>query len=152
MMSGLFYISGMALEEKRAWILAVVAAGAYAFYLTLVLPRLLDAPAADVPYAAALLWTAGTAVGTTIALHVAVRMAAPRDDGRRDERDREIGVFGEHVGHSFVVLGAVAALLLALAEADHFWIANALYLAFALSAITESISKIAAYRRGVPRW
>jgi hypothetical protein len=40
----------------------------------------------------------------------------------------------------------------AMAEADHFWIANALYLAFALSAVTESVSKIFAYRRGFQPW
>src|SRR3954447_24339887 len=34
----------------------------------------------------------------------------------QDERDREIGRFGDNVGQSFVVLGGVAALILALAQ------------------------------------
>jgi hypothetical protein len=42
----------------------------------------------------------------------------------------------------------VAALVLAMAEADHFWIANAVYLAFVLSALLGSAAKIVAYRRG----
>jgi hypothetical protein len=37
---------------------------------------------------------------------------------------------------------------LAMAEGDHFWIANAIYLAFVLSALTASVVKIVAYRRG----
>lgn len=39
------------------------------------------------------------------------------------------------VGQSFVVIGGVAALLMAMAEWEHFWIANVIYLAFVLSAI-----------------
>ena len=31
---------------------------------------------------------------------------------------------------------------------DQFWIANTLYMAFILSAITESVVRIVAYRRG----
>ena len=41
---------------------------------------------------------------------------------------------------------------MAMAEADHFWIANVIYLAFVLSAILGSIAKIVAYRRGFQPW
>lgn len=50
------------------------------------------------------------------------------------------------------MIGALAALVLALAEADHFWIANVIYLAFALSAVLGSVAKIFAYRRGFQSW
>jgi hypothetical protein len=56
------------------------------------------------------------------------------------------------VGQAFLVLGGVAALLLSLAEGDHFWIANTLYLAFVLSAVIGSAARIVAYRRGLPEW
>jgi hypothetical protein len=46
----------------------------------------------------------------------------------------------------------VAALLMAMAEWDHFWIANVIYLAFVLSAILGSVAKIVAYRRGFQPW
>ena len=42
-----------------------------------------------------------------------------------------------------------APLILAAAEADHFWIANTIYLAFVLSTVTGSVAKIVAYRRGL---
>ena len=75
---------------------------------------------------------------------------SPREAGKKDQRDREIYRFGEYIGQSFVVIGGVAALLMAMAEWDHFWIANVIYLAFVLSAILGSVAKIVAYRPGVP--
>jgi hypothetical protein len=39
--------------------------------------------------------------------------------------------------------------VLTLTEADHFWIANAIYVAFVLSAFVGTTVKLVAYRRGV---
>jgi cell division protein FtsW (lipid II flippase) len=71
---------------------------------------------------------------------------------KMDQRDREINRFGEYIGQSFVVIGGVAALILSMAEFDHFWIANAVYLAFVLSALLGSTAKVIAYRRGFQPW
>ena len=138
----------MALEEKRAWIMLVVAVGAYAVYLVVVLGRAGDAPLADVPYVPAMLWTIGGAIAAAIVLDIAAGINTHEDARLADQRDKEIGRFGEYAGQSFVVIGAVAALLLALAEVDHFWIANAIYLAFVLSAVLSSVTRIAGYRWG----
>ena len=46
----------------------------------------------------------------------------------------------------------LGALGLALAEVDHFWIANAIYTTFILAALTTSAVKIVAYRRGFQPW
>ncbi|MFI9455063.1 hypothetical protein [Amycolatopsis sp. NPDC052450] len=142
----------MALEEKRAWIMAVVTVFAYAAYLIVVFGRASSGAVVDVPYVAPLLWTVGAAIVASIVLHIAAAIASPRDAGRKDQRDREIGRFGEHVGQSFVVIGGVAALVMAMAELDHFWIANSVYLAFVLSSLLGSIAKIAAYRWGFQAW
>ena len=147
-----FTFDGVALEEKRAWIMAVVAICAYAVYLIVVLGRAGSVPLVDVPYVATLLWTVGAAIVASIVLHAAASIASPKDAGRKDQRDREIGRFGEHIGQSFVVIGGVAALVMAMAELDHFWIANAVYLAFVLSSLLGSIAKIAAYRWGFQTW
>jgi uncharacterized protein YqhQ len=69
-----------------------------------------------------------------------------------DERDRLIGALGDRVGSSFVVIGAVAAMLMAMAGWDRFWIANVIYLCFFLSAILSSVAKVIAYRKNVPQW
>jgi hypothetical protein len=150
MVSGLFYLELVTHEEKRAWILGISAIASYAVYLVVVLGRAGGRPLAEVPYVAALLWTVGTSIVATIVASILAAMVSK--DGGKDQRDREIGRFGEYVGHSFVVIGAVAALLLAMAEAPHFWIANAVYLAFTLSAILGSVARIFAYRRGFQPW
>jgi hypothetical protein len=105
-----------------------------------------------VSYASTLLWSVGAAIGVQIALNIAVGIASPKDAKKKDQRDREIYRIGEHIGQSFVVIGGVAALLMALAEVDHFWIANVIYLAFFLSAVLGSVAKIFAYRRGFQTW
>jgi hypothetical protein len=46
-------------------------------------------------------------------------------------------------------IAAIVPLALAMAEVAHFWIANALYLAFVLAALASSIVKIVSYRRGI---
>ena len=43
-------------------------------------------------------------------------------------------------------------MVLALVEADWFWIANVIYLCFVLSAILGSVTKLAAYRRDFSTW
>ncbi|MEO8284187.1 MAG: hypothetical protein ABI568_12425 [Pseudarthrobacter sp.] len=90
-----------------------------------------------------------SSIGASIALHAVVGIFSPRDAGKKDQRDREIG---EYMGQSFVVIGGVAALPMAMAEWEHFWIANVLYLTFVLSAILGSAAKIVAYRRGFQPW
>lgn len=130
----------------------VVAVVAYAVYLVVVLGRAGDSALVDVAYAWPLVWTVVAAVVAAIVLNIASAIAFAEEVEEKDQRDREIYRFGEHAGHSFVVVGAVAALLLALLEADRFWIANAVYLAFVLSALAEGVAKVVAYRRGFGPW
>lgn len=139
-------------EEKSAWIMLVVAVAGYATYLVIILGRSPGVPLVDVPYVATMLWTIGGAILASILLQIAVSVVSPKEAGKKDQRDREIYRFGEYVGQSFLVIGGVAALGLAMAEVPHFWIANAVYLAFVLSAVLGSVAKIVAYRKGLPTW
>lgn len=142
----------MALEEKRAWIMALVTACGYVTYLLIILSRAGDGPAAELPYVAPLLWTVGAAIVVAIVLGIAAEVTTPKESRTKDERDREIERFGEYTGQSFVAIGGVAVLIMAMAEVDHFWIANAIYLAFALSGLLASLARISAYRRGFQSW
>lgn len=142
----------MPFEEKSAWVMGVVAVSSYGVYLAIVLGMAGATPLADVPYVAPLLWTVGASIAVSIVLHVVMGISAPKEAGKKDQRDKEIYRFGEYIGQSFVVIGGVSALLMAMAELDHFWIANAIYLAFVLSAILGSVAKIVAYRRGFQPW
>lgn len=139
----------MAFEEKRAWIMLVVTIAAYAFYVITLLGRAGEIPLADVPYVSTMLWTIGGAILATIVLHIVVSTTSSDE---KDQRDREIARFGDYIGMSFVVIGAVAALLMSMAEWNHFWIANVIYLGFVLSAILGSMAKLAAYRWGFQTW
>jgi hypothetical protein len=142
----------MSFEEKSAWVMGAVAIGSYGVYLAIVLGVAGTMPLADVPYVAPLLWTVGASIAVSIALHIVMGISAPREAGKKDQRDKEIYRFGEYIGQSFVVIGGVSALLMAMAELDHFWIANVIYLTFVLSAILGSVAKIVAYRRGFQPW
>ncbi|CAM3419519.1 hypothetical protein KIPE111705_07625 [Kibdelosporangium persicum] len=138
----------MAFEEKRAWVMGLVTIVAYSIYVILVLTRGGDAPLTETPYVATLIWTIVAAILASIVLDMLVSGTTPEEERRKDQRDVEIGHFGDRIGQSFLAIGAVATMVLAMTEADHFWIANTIYLAFALTSVLTSVAKIAAYRWG----
>ena len=143
----------MSYEEKGTWVYLVVAVVGSAVYLSLVLPQFLGGtPVDDIDYVPAMLWIIGAAIVASIVLRILVEILWPSGTTRGDVRDREIDRLGERVGGSFVVIGALAALLLAMFEGGYFWIANVIYVCFVLSAILSSVTKLVAYRKGVPTW
>jgi uncharacterized membrane protein (DUF485 family) len=139
----------MAFEEKRAWALAVIALVGYAVYVVLVLSGAAGRPLVEAPYVGALLWTILFGIVAGVVSGIWFGIASRNDGVQADERDREIGRIGESIGQSFVVIGGISAMALAMFEAPHFWIANVLYLCFVLSAVLGSLAKIAFYRRGL---
>jgi hypothetical protein len=142
----------MSYEEKNTWVFLSVAVVAYGTYLALLLTAAAGGAVDEVDYAPAMLATIGGAIAAGIVGSIAISITSNRAGLRADQRDREIGRLGEHVGQAFVVLGAVAALVFALLELDWFWIANVVYLFFVLSAVVGSAARLVAYRRGVPAW
>ncbi len=142
----------MPAEEKHTWIAALVAIGGYAAYLAVVLSRAGETPLADVPYVSTMLWTMGLSIVATIVLHIVAAIISPSEADKKDQRDKQISRMGDYVGMWFVVAGGLAALVMAMVELDHFWIANVIYLAFCLSAILGAAAKIVAYRRGFQSW
>jgi len=142
----------MAMEERRAWIMVVVTITTYPWYVVTILGRAATVPLAEVSYVGTLLWTVGGAIVGSIVLTIVVSIFFPKDADKKDQRDREIHRFGEAMGQSFVILGAVAAMLMAMAEFQYFWIANVIYLCFVLSSVLGSTAKVIAYRRGLPLW
>jgi len=139
----------MSFEEKSTWIYAVIAVTLPVAYFATVLGQLPHTAAADIEFQVPLVAAIVAAIVLTIVAHIGIAIAAPDDAGKRDQRDKDINRYGEYVGG--IVLGAavVVPLILALAEADAFWIASTIYLAFVLSAVSGSVVKIVAYRRGL---
>ncbi|HEY9423819.1 MAG TPA: hypothetical protein VIP54_03380 [Microterricola sp.] len=140
----------MSSEEKSAWVMGVVAIGGYLIYLVIILGT--GVPLPEVNYVPAMLWTIGGAIVASIVLRIVWGMFTPGSEGKKDQRDREIYQFSERIGQSFLVVGGVAAMLLAMFELGYFWIANVLYLCFVLSAILSCTARIIAYRRGFQSW
>jgi hypothetical protein len=142
----------MTLEETRAWARLVAAVAAYGVYLAVVLGRAGGRPLAEVPYAAALLWTIGASIVGATVIETVIRTANPKMSRVKDVRDRQIGRLGDYVGQSFVVVGAAAAMLMAVVGWERFWIANVIYLCFVLSAVLGNVTKVVVYRGSFPRW
>ena len=141
----------MSYEEKAAWVQGITAVLGYGVYVVIVLSRAAGGPLVDAPYVDAMLWTIGAAIVAAIIAGIFVGIGS-RGRTTKDQRDREIYRRGEYAGQSFVVIGALGALILAMLETDWFWIANLLYLCFVLSAILGWIFKAVVYRRGLPEW
>ena len=138
----------MTLEERRSWTYLVVAVVAYGVYLVTVLGRAASAPLVDVDYVPAMLSTIGAAIVAGIVVNIVIGMFTPKGESTIDVRDRDIARVGDRVGQSFLVVGGVAALLLAIVEAPYFYIANVVYLCFVLSAVLGAVTKVVIYRRG----
>lgn len=138
----------MSSEEKRTWIDVVVAVGVAVVYFATVLSKVPGTDVATIAYVWPMLTAIGVGIGASIVLNMAAAMASPKDAGKTDVRDKEINRRGEYVGFYVMSLAAIVPMGLAMAKAEQFWIANALYLAFVLAALASSIVKIVAYRRG----
>jgi len=139
----------MSFEEKGNWVFLVVSVVTYLAYVSILLGRAEDVPLAEVPYVSTMLWTIGIGIALSIIGNIVVAISKPSEADKSDVRDKDIKRFGEYVGGVVLAVGMLAPFGLALAESDYFWIANAIYLAFVLSALTASVVKIVAYRRGL---
>jgi hypothetical protein len=146
----------MSYEERGLWLSLTVTVGTYAAYVAIILGRADGTRLEDVSYVATLLWSIGIAIAVNIVGRIMVEIVSSvarevtrtPEGARVDARDKEINRFGEYVGG--VVLGAlmVVPLVLALADVDQFWIANAIYAGLVLSTCVSSVLKLIAYRRG----
>lgn len=134
----------MTYGERHAWGYLTTAIAVPIVYAAVMLGRLDGTPADQIDFQVPLL----LAVSASIVLNVFLAPAPRRGRDRRDERDTAIDRRGAAAAYRTLVFSAVLALAVTMAEAAPFWIANALYLAFVLSAVAESIVKIVAYRRG----
>ncbi len=91
----------------------------------------------------------GASIVASIAGRVVVETASPSDSRRGDVRDRDVSRLGEYASRWFLVAGAAAALVMAMAKVNYFWIANVIYLGFVLWAVAGSALKLVVYRRGL---
>jgi len=138
----------MSYEERGQWVYLAATTIGYGVYLVLMLGRVGTTPLVEVEYQPILLWTIGVAVAGSIIGRILIEIVRPSESQREDVRDKEIGRFGEYVSGLILGIGMVGPFVLTLMEADHFWIANAIYLVFVVQAVAGTVIKLIAYRRG----
>jgi len=138
----------MSYEEKGQWVYLAATTIAYGAYLVLMLGGAGTTPLPEIEYQPILLWTIGGAIAGSIIGRIAIEMVRPSESYREDVRDRDIGRRGEYVAGMVLGIGMVWPFILALIGADHFWIANAMYLVFVVQAVIGAVIKLVAYRRG----
>lgn len=149
----------MPYEEKVAWVSGFVAVLVAAVYVSVVLPQLGGGPVGAIAYQKPMLIAIGamivmTIVGTILmsigtAVSAEITGTGSVDDiDRRDERDVHINRRGELAGYYVSSIGLIAALALAMLKADHFWIANAIFVSLMVASVVSSAVKIFIYRRG----
>jgi hypothetical protein len=135
-------VSDMSAQEKGAWVYAAVAVVVpigYFAYLS----------ATGAAYVVPLLVATGVAMVANMVLTIVAVAVRPEDVAPKDERDRQIDRAANSVGFSVMSLATLVPLVLAILEVEHFWIAQSLYLAFVLAALSTAITRIVGYRRGV---
>ena len=130
--------------ERYTWGYLTTCIVIYTIYAVYMLGLLADTPAADIAFQKPLL----IAVGAGIVVGMFLAPAPRKGRDRKDERDTDIHRRGELAGFYVLAIGMLGPLALTFLEADHFWIANAMYLAYVLNAIGASATKLVLYHRG----
>lgn len=142
----------MGYTERNTWAQLIASLIGTITYFAIILPQLAQRPAHEIDWGWPMLWTTLGAIAGSIVLSIlwgiVAGMRDPDEEHRADQRDREIEWFGDRIGQAFLVIGGLAALVLAAFEVEWFWIGNAVFTGFFLSAFVGGIARLVAYRRG----
>lgn len=148
----------MTAEERSVWVYLIAVVATFIVYLAIMVPRLLSQPLDEVSWKAPLIGVMIASVISTIlgsilgaiggAIGLAIRGIDPTGQLESDARDKDIARLGALRGAGAASAGLLAALVLALFEVDHIWIANAVFVAGTVGALVETTTKIRAYRGG----
>ena len=142
----------MTFLEKSNWVVLVVGVPTLLVYVALVVPQVLGKPMAEVSWVQPMIFAIAGFIVANVLGNVVAAASNPAEADKEDQRDREIGRYGERIGSWLMIAGSIAALVLAMTMADHFWIANSIYLGGMAASIVSSVTKIAAYHGPFQRW
>ena len=142
----------MTFLEKSNWVVLVVGVPTLLVYLATVVPQVLGEPMTEVAWVQPMIVAMVAFVVANVLGNVVAAATNPREADKSDERDRQINRLGASVGNWVLIAGAFVALVLAMARADHFWIANALLLGGIAGSLVSAVTRIAAYRRPFQAW
>ena len=151
----------MTMNERTVWAYLVTVVLTAGVYFTLMVARLADEPAGEIAWVAPMLWTIGASVLGTVLLTITSTITSVRRGPRgrepvtvveidtvSDARDKDIDQIGDRASFGVLGVGFAGALVLAMVDADTFWIGNLLFMVGTIGAIVETTTKIRLYRRG----
>ena len=138
----------MSYEERGQWVYLVVTVAAYTVYVLLITTGTAGRPLSEADYVPIMLWTIGAGILASIVGRILVAIVWHGEGHDTDVRDRDIDRLGEYFGGLVLGIGMVVPFILAITEADYFWIANAMYLVFVSASVVSAAMKLIAYRRG----
>jgi len=155
----------MTMNERTVWAYLVTVVLTSGVYFTLMVTRLADGPAGEIAWVAPMLWTIGASVLGTVLLTLTSTITGTITSVRRgprgrapvtvveidtvsDARDKDIDQIGDRASFGVLGVGFAGALVLAMVDADTFWIGNLLFMVGTIGAIVETTTKIRLYRRG----
>ncbi|WP_261765482.1 hypothetical protein [Actinotalea fermentans] len=136
-------------EEKGTWAYVVAGVAVFGGYVAWLLGAADGGPLVEVSYQRPLVTAIVVSVVATVVGRVLIEVVRPSESTRPDVRDKEVSRFGDYVGGTVLSILGAGVLALAIADADTFWIAQALYAAYVASMVASSVTKIVAYRRGL---
>ncbi|MCS3843067.1 hypothetical protein [Microbacterium sp. AK031] len=139
----------MVYTERNTWVGLIVTAVMIPSYVIVILQRAGGGPLAAVDWFPIMLWTIGISIVVSILWGMFAGARDPKGATATDVRDRDIDRMGGRVEHSFLVIAGLGVIVLCAIGADAFWIANAMFFGFAVSAFIGGIARIIAYRRGL---
>lgn len=139
----------MSYEEKGTWAYVVVGVAVFAGYVIWLVGAADGGPLTGVAYERPLVTAIVVSVVATVVGRVLLEVVRPSESTRPDVRDKEVSRFGDYVGGQVLSVLGAGVLALAIADADTFWIAQALYAAYVVQMVVSSATKIVAYRRGL---
>ena len=153
-MSRILYMGDvMVYEERNVWAGLIVSVLVIPAYVIAVLLQAGGGALTAVDWFPLMLWTIGIGIVATIVISVLWGIIAgvkdPDGVGRSDIRDRDISRMGSRVEQGFLVIAGLGVIVLCAVGADVFWIANTMFLGFAVSAIVGGVARAIAYRRGL---
>lgn len=137
----------MSFEEKSTALMLGILLLVYGWYFATVIESVVEGDVTNTGYQGRLIVTVFAVIILAIVGHIVIAAVRPGEAGHADERDRLIDLKGEWPGGFVLGTGVFAGIVLAVIEAEHFWIANALLLAMVLSEVTSSVAKLVLYRR-----
>jgi hypothetical protein len=139
----------MTFQAKSTLAILGIVTIVYGWYFATILPVAGRTPVSEIVYQPLMLVVTIPLVLLAIVAHAALALAAPREVGLVDERDRLHALRGERVGGWILGVGVCCGLALAMLGGHSFWIAHTLLGALVLAEIAGAATTLVLYRWGL---